>query len=192
MAEKEDLRVRKTKKALYGAFLGLLSEKTFEEITVNELCETAGVRRATFYKHYADKFAFLTAFTKALRDRFDSIIWKADKFDTTSKYYVAYAKRIVGYISEHEAAVYNIIKSNLFHVMLSIIIEENYKDTVIRLEESINAGMRIVSSVDVTAAMCAGGVATAIYYWFVEGKQKSPNRLAEEIGTVIQSILGNK
>jgi AcrR family transcriptional regulator len=74
MAVKEDLRVKKTKKALYDAFMTLLSEKQFEDITVNELCDAAGVRRATFYKHYSDKFDFLTAYVRLLRDRIDRMI----------------------------------------------------------------------------------------------------------------------
>ena len=38
---KEDLRVQKTKAALFCAFYDLLAEKSFESITVNELCERA-------------------------------------------------------------------------------------------------------------------------------------------------------
>ena len=189
MIEKEDLRVKKTKKALHTAFLTLLSEKTFEEITINELCETAGVRRATFYKHYADKFAFLTTFTQALRERFDHIIWKPSEFDTTTKYYVEYAKRIVTYISEHERAVENIIKSNLFHIVIAIILEQNYHDTKERLAKSEAEGMKLCASVETLSAMCTGGVASAIYYWLVEGKKKTKDELAEEIGAIINSTL---
>lgn len=36
-----------------------LTERTFEEITVKELCERAMVHRTTFYMHYADKYALL-------------------------------------------------------------------------------------------------------------------------------------
>lgn len=192
MSEKEDLRVRKTKKALHMAFLDLLSHKTFEEITINELCEAAGVRRATFYKHYDDKFSFLTAFTRALRDRFDKTIWKAPNFSNPTKYYVDYAKRIVGYISENEQAVQNIIKSNLFHIVISIILEQNYNDTKERLSQSVGTGMHLCASVETVSAMCTGGVASAIYHWLTEGKKKSPEALAEEIGAVIQSTLGIK
>ena len=85
---KEDLRVRKTKKALSDAFISLLQEKRFEEITINELCEKAEIRRATFYKHYTDKFHFLARFTRSLRDQFDVSFWDSDKPDTTPEYYV--------------------------------------------------------------------------------------------------------
>ena len=168
----------------------LLDEKTFEEITINELCEAADIRRATFYKHYSDKFAFLTAFTHTLRLKFDQTIWKNGSYSTDTEYYVAYARRIVGYISEHPAAVDNIVKSSLFSQMLSIILEQNYKDTKERLERSIKSGMRLYASVETLSAMCAGGIATAIYLWLVDGKKKSPEALAEEIGVIVHNLLG--
>lgn len=59
MSEKYDLRIVKTRKALFDAFLELVSEKPFDAITVNEICKRALVRRATFYNHFADKYDFL-------------------------------------------------------------------------------------------------------------------------------------
>lgn len=189
MANKEDLRVKKTKKALYEALMALLSEKTFDAITVNELCEVAGIRRATFYKHYNDKFAFLTAFTHALRDRFDTLIYKNDDAHFSADYYVAYAKRIVGYISEHHRAVENLLKSTLFPMMLTIILEQNYHDTLVRLSESVKNGMKLSVSPEITAAACAGGVASAIYMWLMTGKVKTSEELSEEIGIIINNLL---
>ena len=189
MEAKEDLRVKKTKKALYAAFMRLLEKKPFEEITVNELCDEADVRRATFYKHYADKFAFLMAFTHTLRDRFDHFIWKDSGYATSTEYYVAYAKGIVNYITEHPAAIDNIVKSSLFSHMLAIILEQNYKDTKERLEESARSGIEPRTSIDTLAAMCAGGTAVTIYMWLMGGKKKSPDELADEIGIIIKTML---
>ena len=53
-----DLRIQKTYQSLIGAFLQLLKEKPFETITVHEICDMAMVRRATFYKHFGDKYEF--------------------------------------------------------------------------------------------------------------------------------------
>lgn len=41
------------------AFLGLLTEKSFDGITVNEICERAGYPRATFYNYFNDKYDLL-------------------------------------------------------------------------------------------------------------------------------------
>jgi AcrR family transcriptional regulator len=52
----EDKRVTKTKKNVKDSFIKLLTEKPFDDITVTELCDTAGMSRITFYTHYSDKY----------------------------------------------------------------------------------------------------------------------------------------
>ena len=71
MAEKRrDLRVTKTYDALFRAFAELLAERPFEQISVTELCERARTRRATFYKHFGDKYEFLRSMMREYRERF--------------------------------------------------------------------------------------------------------------------------
>ena len=60
MEEKMDLRIKKTYLSLHNAFVELLEEKRFEDLTVNELCDRAMIRRTTFYKHFADKYEYFT------------------------------------------------------------------------------------------------------------------------------------
>jgi AcrR family transcriptional regulator len=55
----EDLRVRRTRKMLMQALIELTIEKGFAAITVQDLVERAMVNRATFYRHYADKYDLL-------------------------------------------------------------------------------------------------------------------------------------
>ena len=192
MQNKDDLRVIRTKKALSDAFIELLNNKTFDEVTVNELCDKAGIRRATFYKHYSDKYDFLTSYTRSLRDRFENSVWKSKKPGATKEYYVAYAKRLVLFISENSKAIDNVVKSSLFHSVISVIVEQNYKDTCERLNASVASGMKLNASVEVTASMCAGGVANAIYNWLKNGKSISTEELAEQIGAVVTAAIGQK
>lgn len=56
---KEDQRVRITKTMIRDAFIGLLSQKPLQNITVKELCENAQVSRGTFYLHYLDIYDLL-------------------------------------------------------------------------------------------------------------------------------------
>lgn len=170
----------------------LLSEKSFEEITINELCDAAGVRRATFYKHYSDKFSFLTAYTRSLRDKFDDTALRLGGPAPDKEYYVAYAKRTVSFISENLDAFENVIDSELFPFVLSAILEQNYKDTRDYLELSVTNGLPLVASVNSTASMCAGGVASVIYTWLKTDKEKSPDEVANEIGALVSAILGHK
>ena len=63
-----DLRTQKVYDALLVTFQQLLEEKRFEEITVQELCDRAKTRRATFYKHFSDKYDFFQFMLTRLRD----------------------------------------------------------------------------------------------------------------------------
>ena len=53
---KNDLRVIKTKNALFETLTNLMKEKTFEEIKVSDICNKALINRSTFYAHYNDKY----------------------------------------------------------------------------------------------------------------------------------------
>mgnify|MGYP004660683401 FL=1 len=59
MKEKKDLRIIKTKIALYNALTNLMKNKTFEEIRVSDICNEALINRSTFYAHYEDKYELL-------------------------------------------------------------------------------------------------------------------------------------
>lgn len=50
-----DRRQRKTRDAIFSAFIELLSRKRFEQITVSEIIDRADVGRATFYAHFETK-----------------------------------------------------------------------------------------------------------------------------------------
>jgi AcrR family transcriptional regulator len=73
--EKEDLRVLRTRKLLYDAFIDMLGKKRFRSITVGEIADQAMVNRATFYAHFADKYAlFEYAIRKSFQQTFEAQI----------------------------------------------------------------------------------------------------------------------
>jgi AcrR family transcriptional regulator len=58
-APQQDLRVLRTRRQLRGALLSLLGEKPFDRITVREITARAGTGYATFFRHYAERWALL-------------------------------------------------------------------------------------------------------------------------------------
>lgn len=57
--KKIDVRVQRTYNQLMDALMELIKEKDFENLSVSEICDKAGVHRATFYKHFNDKLEFI-------------------------------------------------------------------------------------------------------------------------------------
>ena len=57
--EKLDPRVKRTRSLILRAFEEMLGEKNFEAISVQDVTDRAQINRATFYKHFVDKYALL-------------------------------------------------------------------------------------------------------------------------------------
>jgi AcrR family transcriptional regulator len=55
IVEDVDARIRRSTAALRRALIALVQEHHFDEITVQQILERAGVSRATFYAHYRNK-----------------------------------------------------------------------------------------------------------------------------------------
>jgi AcrR family transcriptional regulator len=72
MQNLEDLRVRRTRKLLQKALLEAASEKGFAHVTVRDIAERAMVNRATFYRHYEDKYDLLAHYIEELSELIDS------------------------------------------------------------------------------------------------------------------------
>ncbi|MEP7137176.1 MAG: TetR family transcriptional regulator [Chloroflexota bacterium] len=59
LEEKLDPRVKRTRSLILQSFEGLLAEKGFETISVQDVTDKAEINRATFYAHFQDKYELL-------------------------------------------------------------------------------------------------------------------------------------
>ena len=56
-----DRRVRRTRIALREALLELMTERGWEDISVQDLCDRADIGRSTFYMHFSGKEKLLVS-----------------------------------------------------------------------------------------------------------------------------------
>lgn len=69
--EKIDRRVRRTRRRLRDALIQLILEKGYDNVTIQEITDTADLSRATFYLHYKDKDELLAI---SLEEMFDELV----------------------------------------------------------------------------------------------------------------------
>jgi AcrR family transcriptional regulator len=69
LEEKLDPRAKRTRSLILQAFGALLAEKGFEGISVQDVTDKAEINRATFYKHFVDKYALLDYTIKELFEK---------------------------------------------------------------------------------------------------------------------------
>lgn len=71
--EKEDLRVKKTRRNIHKSFMYLFYNYDFEKITVKNIAEQAEIGRKTFYLHYLDKYDLVDKIVKEMFDELEEI-----------------------------------------------------------------------------------------------------------------------
>ena len=69
-----DRRTRRTKNLLKRAYIELLAEKKFNEISVKELCDIADINRGTFYLHYSDIYDLKTQLEDEIIEQLENLI----------------------------------------------------------------------------------------------------------------------
>ena len=79
-----DLRVIKTKNALYNTLIELMKDHAFEEIKVSDICTKALINRSTFYAHYNDKYELLITMVEDLKQALLSSL-KTNENDINTK-----------------------------------------------------------------------------------------------------------
>ena len=69
---KSESKYFNTAKKMDKALISLLEEKSFEYITISEICKKANVNRSTFYLHYENMVDLLNETARFLLDGFIS------------------------------------------------------------------------------------------------------------------------
>jgi len=64
-----DPRIKRTLNLIREAFVSLMDEKGFDQITVQDITKHAEINRATFYRHYLDKYDLLEKTVDEMLDR---------------------------------------------------------------------------------------------------------------------------
>ena len=65
-----DRRILKTKRAIYNAFVELLSEKEINHITITDISKKADINRKTFYNYYSDIYEVMEEIENMMVDTF--------------------------------------------------------------------------------------------------------------------------
>lgn len=167
MEEKMDLRIRKTYLALHNAFESLLEEKRFEELTVNELCQRAMIRRTTFYKHFADKYEYFSFYIREMTRTFQERLPRDAQEGEAGAYLLNMSRELLHFLKEHAQFVRNIKDSSVFPMLLSILVEQIGSDfsQVLRHLGQENLSKQEAEGM---AAFYAGGLTNILFQYLKE------------------------
>lgn len=188
MEEKTDLRIRKTCKALCDAFVTILEKKRFDDLTVNELCDEAMIRRATFYKHFADKYDFFSFFIRQKQDQFISQAKEETPPNGIYAYTLYLTQRSILYFKEHESLIQNILKSDMSASLLDIFNEEIHSNILSNLKEHQQRGCTFSVSPELLASFLAGGIFSTIRNSVLQPQLFNTDTIMENMSKVLTCL----
>lgn len=189
MRTKTDQRIIKTQAKLRQAFADMMKVMPFEEITVFDLCDKAKIRRATFYKHFKDKYDFLSYIVSLLQDEIVEKLNSIKSHRAPIEYYTDYVNLILEYLDEHEDIIQHILSSEIFHTMLNIILDRTLTSFLHDLKNDIKNGYSIPADIEITAAFLNGGISHVIVNWLESGKTTEKEAVIKQLKQLLNRIM---
>ncbi len=178
--DKQDRRIRRTRRLLCDAMLALLVERNYEEITVQEITTHADLNRATFYHHFNHKDELLST---ALEDRFDELVASFGDLPPGKAIWNDRTPDLLTFrhVAEH-ADLYKVLLSDrgMGHVIYRII---NYiaRYTQNRLITSHDRRTTPRIPEPLIAQHIAGSLFAMLSWWVANNMPYSPEEMAEMI-----------
>ena len=171
-AKKADRRTNRTKRSLSEALVGLIKEKRFDDITVQNVIERADVGRSTFYSHFRDKEdLFQRDWERFLDDFANAIDWK--KAGSGSFIPAAY---LFGHLQEYQQFYRGLVRSRKAEAVfrtgatyLAQLIENSLTELV--------TDRRAVLPLPIVANYLATELFALLKWWLDQGMPYSPEQM---------------
>lgn len=188
MEKKQDLRITKTYNALFNALGALLKEKKLEEITVNELCSLAMVRRATFYKHFPDKYAF---FAFMVREIQDSYIYRAEesfRADDPCAYYIGVISSVFDFAEKNAEYFDSFTVSGTAGSILASLCSDKPAAAIVRHLKEDTISLRLQVSPELLAQIFSGALFQSAKWWYFHRDQVEKEEVVNQLSTLVREL----
>jgi len=176
-----DRRIKKSKQAIMGAFIKLMSEKDFEKITINEIAEEANVNRGTVYLHYEDKFDLMNqCIDTHLNELCGSCLSDGETSNFDSK---ASLLQTFKYLEEHAFFYSNMLTNKSMPVFRERILAMAVKN----MEESIDmTGSNQNISKEIMVQYVASAAVGVVEWWIVNSMPYPAEEMAEQLWQLLK------
>jgi AcrR family transcriptional regulator len=171
--KKPDQRVRRTRDRLGDALMQLLTEKPFEEITVQEVLDRAGVSRSTFYSHFRDKNDL---FMSDADDFFENLATALSRFGDKSER-VAPVQELFAHIADVRPFYNALVESGRIHEIMDLGREHFARGIQCRLGEVPRGKSIPQAERSAIAHGLAGSLISLLFWWVQHGMNSSPQEM---------------
>ena len=173
--QKLDARVRRTRDALGDALVALMQEMPFDEITVQNVLDRAGVSRSTFYLHYRDKDDLFMSDADEFFEGISMVLSvRGDKSDR-----VVPVKEFFAHVADMRRFFTALVKSGKVHENLELAKGHFARGIERRFAELPRAKAIPADQRPAIAFANAGALISLLTYWIDHGMRESPALMDE-------------
>ena len=155
----QDIRITKTHMALTKTLTELLEKKSFQKITVNDICQGAMVSRSTFYKHFEDKYKLMLFCLQAERQRLDGAVQSISLRE--------YIHMSLTSVFERRKVFRNLLKAEIDMELFSMFQNFYYDCFSDVLTATEQQGIKRAGSIPLLASFYSSGL-TGMVIWWIE------------------------
>jgi len=165
--ENLDLRIRRTHKLLFDSLTSLLTEKSFDDIRISDICDKAMVHRTTFYKHFEDKYQLLDFLLRQLIKDFEEKSLKCTPIDNTKQYYTNLFRLLLEHMCENRK-MYSVglLNNGSAMKLLQKIVLQCIKS---KLENDEARGVKFIVPITIIAEFYSPALVYSAGEWLEEG-----------------------
>lgn len=161
-----DRRVLRTRRTLRDALIALISERGWDRVSVQDVCDRADVGRSTFYTHFADKEELLIG---SLSDLGGLLRRGAAASRRAGGPPLGFARGLIDHVYENQSLFRAVIGKHSGHV-----VQKRFRELVVSLvKEDLADRLPLAATRDPAASYIAGGF-LEILIWWLSGRRPMP------------------
>ena len=188
---KLDRRVQRTYQQLTDAMGRLLLQKEWDQITVQELCDEAMIRRTTFYQHFRDMHDFMLWRRKDRMEEFSAFIADDNPPEDPGDHFVVLSTRVMDYMNLHPQYEKVVMATGDRGIrMLESFLRHCADEVVICLNERGGINQKNSAyAIPVLIEFYVGGMLAALRWWYANRKPCKQEELIQYLRQIVERDL---
>ncbi len=152
-----------------NALFTLMKRKKYDDISITEITNKAGVGRVSFYRNFNSKEDIIKNW---IEDTTNNFLKSSDinfKKDSTKDYFI----KLFNHLEKYKEESFLIYKANLIHLLKSV-----FENKLLSIHQKEYDNYK--------SYFLAGGIFNVYYFWLINGCKESSEEIADKLVDLMQ------
>lgn len=182
--ETMDKRLYKTLTKIEKSMVTLLNVKSYDDISIKDICDESGISRGTFYQHYRDKDDFLFQYQKAMMKKGKRRLTQI-QFEERRQFF---EHALNFWINEGELLLL-LLRDNGAYIVHQAIKKNLQQNIEVRLVPIMNTQALTNKEKYFLIIFMSNAVLGVLQDWVQRGRQESPKEISLMIDKVFNTVF---